>query len=81
MTYSPAELDILSRAFHGAIETLSMRDRDAEATKAVIMTGILDAARMGERDAEKLKELALEAVKLYEVGECDLDAAMSTVPL
>ena len=66
MTYSPAELDILSRAFHGAIDSLSMQDRDAEATKAVIMTGILDAARTGERDEEKLKESALEAVKLYE---------------
>ena len=81
MTYSAADLDVLSRAFYGAIESLSMGERDAEAIKAVLMTGILDAARLGEREEETLREAALEAVKLYEEGDIRLDAVMRSVPL
>jgi hypothetical protein len=65
--YAPAELDILSRAFHGAIESVAPDNRDLEAAKAAAMNGILDAARRGERNAERLKTFAIEAIRRYEV--------------
>ena len=79
MSYEPGELDVLSCAFHSAIEAVTMDDRDVEATKAVVMSGILDAAQRGERRADKLKESALASIRLFDQG--GIDAAMPTTPL
>ena len=79
MPYDSDDLDILSRVFHDAFDSVPKNGRDAEATKIVIMSGILDAARNGERDEERLKALALESIKLYDEGS--LDAVMRTTPL
>ena len=77
--YDSDDLDILSRVFHDAFDSVPKNGRDAEATKIVIMSGILDAARNGERDEECLKASALESIKLYDEGH--LDAEMRTTPL
>lgn len=79
MAYDPDELDILSRAFHGAIESIAMDGRDTEATKAAVMNGMLDAARAGERDEERLKASALASVALYDEGS--IDAVIRAAPL
>ena len=66
MLYAPAELDIMSRAFHAAIEPIAPGHRDLEAAKAAAMNSILDAARRGERNAERLKISAIEAIRRCE---------------
>jgi hypothetical protein len=79
MKYQPEELDILSRAYHGAIECISFPRRDAEAVKAALMRGLLDAASLGEWDEERLKATALRSIRLYHAGR--LQPAMRTAAL
>jgi hypothetical protein len=69
MPYGPGDLDILSHAFYGALAAIPQDGRDPEEVKAIVMTGILDAARRGERDEEKLMASALAAVRSYEGGQ------------
>jgi hypothetical protein len=78
-SFGPGDLDILSRAFYRAIDSLPSDGRDPEESKAILMTGILDAARQGERDEEKLTASALAAIETYEDGT--MDAVMQTSPL
>ena len=66
MPYGPGDLDILSHAFYGALDAMPEDGRDPEEVKAVLMTGILDAARQGERDEEKLRSSGLAALQNYE---------------
>jgi hypothetical protein len=77
--YDSDDLDIFSRVFHDAFDSVPMNGRNAEATKIVIMSSILDAARNGERDEERLMASALESIRLYDEGH--LDAEMRTTPL
>jgi hypothetical protein len=62
MTFGPAELDLLSRAFYRALDRVGPHARDVEHAKTILMTGILHAARNGERDEDKLTKAALSAM-------------------
>lgn len=64
--YDRTDLDTMSRAFHAAIESVGSTNLDLEAAKAAAMTGILDAARRGERNAERLKVFAVESIRRCE---------------
>jgi hypothetical protein len=77
--YGPGELDIIAQAFHGALAAAAKDGRDAEEIKAVLRTGILDAARGGERDPDRLETAGLNALRLYEDGR--MDAVMQSAPL
>jgi hypothetical protein len=66
MPYAPGDLDILSHAFYGALKAVPEDDRDPEEVKAILMTGILDAALKGERDKQKLMASAPAAIERYE---------------
>jgi hypothetical protein len=77
--YEPEELDVLSRAFYRAVEALPKDGRDAEEAKAILMTGILDAASRGVRDENRLCHSALAAVADYEGKE--LEAVVQETPL
>lgn len=67
-SYGPGELDILSRAFHRAVDAVPLEGRDPEQTKAILLTGILETARQGERDEDVLCASALAAIERYEFG-------------
>jgi hypothetical protein len=69
MEYGPGDLDVLARAFYGALNDLPPQSRDPEQIKAILMTGILDAARGGERDEMRLRRCALAAVRLFDQDE------------
>ena len=58
----------MSRAFYRALERLNGHSHDTEQTKAVLMTGILHAMTNGERDEEKLVELAFSAVNFEQAS-------------
>ena len=79
MKYRPDQLDILSRAYHGAIDCVALPRRDAEAVKAALMRGLLDAASLGVWDEEKLKATALRSIRLYNAGR--LHPVMRTAAL
>jgi hypothetical protein len=59
-------LDLMSRAFDAAWEEvgLALANKDAKPTalRTLMALRIMTAGRDGERDPERLKELALEAV-------------------
>ena len=79
MTYQPEELDILSRAYHGLLDRISVAGRDAEAIKAVLMRGLLEAAHLGEWEEDKLQARALRSIRLYKAGR--LNAVIRSTPL
>jgi hypothetical protein len=62
MEFGPTELDILSRAFYRALDHVGPRVHDKEEAKAILMAGILGAARRGERNEDKLVRAALAAI-------------------
>jgi hypothetical protein len=64
--FTDGELDLLSRAFYAALDRLDDDARDPEETKSVLMTGIMDAARAGERDESRLVQSALHALDRFE---------------
>jgi hypothetical protein len=66
MTFGPADLDVLSRAFYRALDCVGPHARDVERAKPTLMTGILHAARSGERDEDKLMKAALSAIVSHE---------------
>ena len=71
VAYGPGDLDILSQAFYGALDSRARSADDPEEIKAILMTGILDAARSGERDPERLQAAGENALLLYEGGRTD----------
>jgi hypothetical protein len=79
MPYGLGDLDVLSQAYHAALDALPLDGRDPEEAKAILMTGILDAARNGERDEKALMAAGLAAIESYE-GD-GLDAVMRQTPL
>jgi hypothetical protein len=79
MPYGPGDLDILSRAFEGALSCLPESERGLESTKAALMAGILEAAKAGERDEDELIASALAAMSPLDEGS--MDAVMRTAPL
>jgi hypothetical protein len=77
--FEAAELDLFARAFDRAIQAAPPADRDPEQTKAILMTGIMDAARRGVRNEDVLTDAALSALVLYE--DDAMDAVMRETPL
>ena len=64
--FTDSELDLLSRAFYAALDQLNSSGRDLEEAKSVLMSGIMDAARAGERDEGTLVQSALHAFERFE---------------
>ena len=64
--FDPETLAIMTKAFDAAWEevgfSLAMRDVDPTAVRTMMSVRIMAAVRNGERDPERLKELALQAV-------------------
>jgi hypothetical protein len=70
--YESDVLDILARAYDRALDALPRVDTlDRETARAVLLTGILDAAERGVRSEEELANSALEEVALFEQGSMD----------
>jgi hypothetical protein len=78
-SYQPQELDIFARAFDRALHAASPPPSQHEEAKAILMTGILDAAERGVRDEIILTDAALAALALYD--DRGLPAVMRTLPL
>ena len=78
MPYGPGDLDILARAFYGALDAMPADGHAPEELKAIVMTGILDAIRLGERDEKNLRAAGLAALAKYQ-GH-DLDEAVADGP-
>jgi hypothetical protein len=77
---SADELDILARAFESALEEATKTPvEDTEEIKAILMTGILDAAKQGMRDEAAMTAAALDALGLFK--DTAMDAVMQTTPL
>jgi hypothetical protein len=52
---------------------------DTEEIKAILVTGILDAAKQGIRDEAAMTAAALDALALFK--DTAMDAVMQTTPL
>jgi hypothetical protein len=77
--FEAQELDVFARAFDRALQAAPVNGYDPEEKKAILMTGIMDAARRGVRDETILAEAALAALALYDSDE--MDAVMRQTPL
>jgi hypothetical protein len=77
--FRPDELDVVARAFERALQAAPSDGYDPEEKKAILMTGIMDAARNGVRDETILADSALAALALYDDNE--MDAVMRETPL
>ncbi len=65
--YGPADLDVLASAWDQALDNIPTDDEhDREEIKAIVLTGILDAARSGVRDEDELLESGLTALARHE---------------
>jgi hypothetical protein len=65
--YGPGDLDVLARAWDNALDHIPTdHEHDREEIKAIVLTGILDAARSGIRDEDELTESGLTALARYE---------------
>lgn len=73
------DLDIFARAFERALSAAPKIGYDTEETKAILMTGIMDAARRGVRDEDILTDSALSALALYD--DAEMVAVMHEAPL
>jgi hypothetical protein len=62
---------LLARALDRAMKAAPPNDLDAEEVKAILMTGISDAARRGVRDEDILTDAALAALALYDDSEME----------
>jgi hypothetical protein len=64
--YDPETLALMTKAFDAAWEevgfALARGDSDPNAIRSLMAIRIMAAVRDGERDPERLKELALEAI-------------------
>jgi hypothetical protein len=77
--FEPEELDVFARAFERALAAAPADGYDPEEKKAILTTGIMDAARRGVRDETMLADAALAALALYDANE--MDAVMRETPL
>ena len=62
---------VMARALDRAVKAAPANDLDTEEVKAILMTGISDAARRGVRDEDILTDAALAALALYDDSELD----------
>jgi hypothetical protein len=77
--YGPGVLDVLARAYDRALDALPLDiTRDSETARAVLLQGILDAARAGERDERALATAALNKMTLADLD--GTEAADAAVP-
>ena len=70
---------VVARALERAVSAVKTSPQEAEETRAILLTGILDAADRGVRDEDMLTDAALAALALYDDSE--MDAVMRTAPL
>jgi hypothetical protein len=70
---------VVARALERAVSAVKTGPHEAEETRAILLTGILDAAERGVRDEDVLTDAALTALALYDDSE--MDAVMRTAPL
>jgi hypothetical protein len=73
------DLSTFSRALDRALKAAPPTNRDPEEVKAILMTGILDAAHRGVCDEDALADSALSALYLYDDDR--MDAVMRDTPL
>jgi hypothetical protein len=59
--FGPDEIKVLTTAFEDALGTLRLANRGNPSTE-IVAKRIIDAAKNGERDPDKLCEYALEAL-------------------
>jgi hypothetical protein len=69
---------VMARALDRAMKAAPPNDLDPEENRAILMTGISDAARRGVRDEDILTEAALAALALYDDEMTDV---MRNAPL
>jgi hypothetical protein len=83
--YGPGVLDILARAYDRAVDALPLGvTLDSEAARAILLQGILAAARAGERDERALATAALSTAALNKMAPVDAggtDATEAAVPI
>ena len=60
--YGPETLDLMTRALHAAWDEIGFALDDRSSLRAIMALRIIAAVHDGERDLERLKELALDAV-------------------
>ena len=60
--YGPGDLDILARAWDRALEAIPRNEPGTEAMKAIVLMGILDAAKTGLRNERQLAVSGLDAL-------------------
>ncbi len=70
---------VMARALDRAIKAAPPGDLDIEEKRAILMTGISDAARRGVRDEDILTDAALAALALYD--DSDMQDVMKKAPL
>jgi hypothetical protein len=70
---------VMARALDRAIKAAPPGDLDIEEKRAILMTGISDAARRGVRDEDILTDAALAALALYD--DSDMEDVMKKAPL
>lgn len=68
-----------SRALDRALKAAPPTGHDPQEVKAILMTGIMDAARRGVCDEAALADSALSALNLYDDDQ--MDAVMRDAPL
>jgi hypothetical protein len=59
--FSPEDVIVISAAFEDTLRTLGLRDRADPATD-IVAKKILELATQGERDPERLRERAVQAL-------------------
>lgn len=77
--FSLDDLNIFSRALDRALKHAPSTDHDPEEVKAILMTGIMDAAHRGVCEEEALAQSALSALILYDDDR--MDDVMRDTPL
>jgi hypothetical protein len=61
-SFDPETIDVMSQALAGAFAALGITDKPDDA-KVTLAKRIIDLARGGERDPERLKDAALKAFR------------------
>jgi hypothetical protein len=61
-SFGPGEIEVLVTAFEGALLELKLNDREDPVTLTVARR-IIELAKQGERDADRLRDRALESFR------------------
>lgn len=79
--YAPAVLYILARAYWALDALPSHIAQNSETARAILLQGILDAARSGERDGAALTGAALDKTALFDADDIDVGEIEWRVPV